>query len=269
MPAPALLVDTHCHLELIAEEGGGEPATTLEEAVAAGVGRVINIGLGPDNLSVLERARSTANVFATVGWHPHQAEPPSDDELTRMRELALDPRVVAIGEIGLDYFWRPGYHEVPAGTQKVGFRRMLDLARLCGLPAVVHNREAHADTLEVLDDYSDVRVVMHAFSGDVAFASECVRRGVVLSVAGPITYPSAGTLREAVATVAPENLVVETDAPFLPPQPWRGKPNRPHMMVVTATRVAELIGVSLVEFTSMSTRTAERVYRFPAPLQSS
>jgi len=181
-----------------------------------------------------------------------------------MARLAADPRVVAVGEIGLDYHWRPGYHEVPPEVQQEGFRRMLELARSTGLAAVVHNRDAHEDTLAVLDDFGDVQVVMHAFSGDAAYARECVSRGVVLSIAGPVTYPNAGALREAVSAVPLDHLMVETDAPFLPPQPWRGKPNRPHMMVVTASRVADLQGVPLADFAVASSRTAERVYRFPA-----
>ena len=236
----------------------------MAAAVEAGVRRVINIGLGPDNEAVLRRAAGDPRVFATLGWHPHEKRPPSDRELAAMAELAADPRVVAVGEIGLDYYWRPGYHEVPPEVQKTSFRLMLELARSTGLAAVVHNREAHADTLVVLDDFTDVQVVMHAFSGDTRYAQECVARGVVLSVAGPVTYPSAAALREAVAAVPLDHLMVETDAPFLPPQPWRGKPNRPHMMVVTANRVADLQGVALADFAEVSTRTADRVYRFPA-----
>lgn len=180
-----------------------------------------------------------------------------------MLELCADPRVVAVGEVGLDYFWRAGYHEVPADTQKAAFRLMLELASRAGLPVVVHNREAHADTLDVLAGVADVQVVMHAFSGDGSFADKCVERGIVASVAGPVTYPSASALREALELVPIDHLVVETDAPFLPPQPWRGKPNRPSMMVVTAARLADLKGVTPPELASASTATADRVYRFP------
>jgi TatD DNase family protein len=257
------LTDTHCHLELIAEGGEGEPRATLDSAAEAGVTRIINIGLGPDNGAVLRRAAAHPGVYATLGWHPHEAEPPTDEQLEAMAGLATDPRVVAVGEVGLDYHWRPGYHEVPPSTQQAAFRRMLELARRTGLCAVVHNRDAHADTLEVLDDFTDVQVVMHAFSGDADYARECVARGVVLSIAGPVTYPSAGALREAVKAIPLEHLLVETDAPFLPPQPWRGKPNRPHMMTVTAARVAELKEVSPADFAAASNRTANRVYRFP------
>jgi TatD DNase family protein len=257
------LTDTHCHLELIAEAGADEPEATLASAAEAGVTRVVNIGLGPDNSAVLERAAAHQGVYATLGWHPHQAEPPGDDELESMLELAANPRVVAIGEVGLDYHWRLGYHEVPAETQKESFRRMLQLARKAELPVVVHNRQAHGDTLKMLEDFPDVAVVMHAFSGDAGFAVECAQRGILMSIAGPVTYPSAGALRQAVEVAPPEQLVVETDAPFLPPQPWRGKPNRPHMMVETAAAVARIKGLSLEDFAAVSSLNAARVFRFP------
>lgn len=224
---------------------------------------MINIGLGPDNRAVLARAGQHPEVFATLGWHPHEKQPPGDDELMSMLSLSADPRVVAIGEVGLDYHWREGYHEVPADVQKESFRCMLQLARSAGLPVVVHSRDAHQDTLDELKDFSDVPIVMHAFSGDADHARECTSRGIVLSIAGPVTYPSAGALREAVEAVPAESLLVETDAPFLPPQPWRGKPNRPHMMVETAAAVARIKNLSLEDFAAISSRNAGRVFRFP------
>lgn len=257
------LTDSHCHLELIADSGEGELEGALEAAAEAGVDRLINIGLGPDNHAVLARAERYPGVYATLGWHPHEKVPPQDDDLMTMLELATDPRVVAIGEVGLDYHWRPGYHEVTAEVQKESFRRMCQLARKAGLPVVVHSRDAHADTLEMLEDYEDVQAVMHAFSGDAGLARECAARGIVMSIAGPVTYPNAAALREAVEAAPVDQLLVETDAPFLPPQPWRGKPNRPHMMVETAAAVAQIKGLSAEDFAALSSRTADRVFRFP------
>ncbi|HEX4621913.1 MAG TPA: TatD family hydrolase, partial [Myxococcaceae bacterium] len=248
---------------LIEEAGEGEASRAVEDAAAAGVTRLINIGLGADNARVVARARALPGVYATLGWHPHQDRPPSDAEMEGMVALARDDRVCAVGEIGLDYYWRPGYHEVAVEVQKESFRRMLSLARDTGLPVVVHNREAHADTLEVLREFPAVAVVMHAFSGDAAFAVDCLDLGVTISVAGPVTYPSAGTLREALSVVPLERLVLETDAPFLPPQPWRGKPSRPAMVAETARRLAELKGVSVEDLAGATSATAARVYRMP------
>jgi TatD DNase family protein len=258
------LVDTHCHLELIEESGAGEAARTIEAAVAGGVARVINIGLGPDNEQVVARTRQHDEVYAAVGWHPHQDRVPTDDELEAMVALSRDEKVCAIGEIGLDYYWRPGYHEVPVEVQKESFRRMLSLARDAGLVAVVHNREAHADTLQILDDFAGTPVVMHAFSGDVAFTLECLKRNVTISVAGPITYPSAGALRQALMEVPVDRLVLETDAPFLPPQPWRGKSARPVMVVETAKKLAEVKDMNLEDLVLATSANAVRVYRMPA-----
>lgn len=255
------LVDSHCHLELIDEREPGGAAAAVAEAREEGVASIINIGLGPDNAAVLSRARSLPGVYATVGWHPHEARSPGDADLDQMRALAGSPEVVAVGEIGLDYYWRPGYHEVPAEVQKESFRLMLRLASELDLPVVVHDREAHADCLELIREVPGTRGVMHAFSGDEAFAQACVAAGMRLSIAGPVTYPSAAGLRAAVAAAPVEALLVETDAPFLPPQSHRGKPNRPALVRETARRVAEVKGLSESEFAARCTATAREVFR--------
>lgn len=256
------LVDTHCHLLLIAE-AGEEVATTMAASREAGVDAVVNIGLGDDNAAAVEVAREHEGVYAAVGWHPHQDRAPSDDDLSAIAALAADKKVVAVGEMGLDYYWRLGYHEVPVHIQKASFNAMLALAKEAGLPAVVHNRQAHADTLEVLRAHPGVTVVMHAFSGEAEFARDCVDLGIYVSVAGPVTYPSAGPLREALEVVPLDHLLVETDAPFLPPQPWRGKPSRPAMVVETARRLAEVKGVALEQLTEQLRANSERVFGIP------
>ena len=167
-----------------------------------------------------------------------------------------------MGEVGLDYYWRPGYHEVPVEVQQESFRLMLRLARETDLAVVVHNREAHADTLRILREAPGVSVVMHAFSGDEEYARECLTLGALLSIAGPVTYPGAAALRGAVAATPMDSLVLETDAPFLPPQPWRGRPSRPAMVVETARRVAEIKGTSLEELARVSSATAAKAFRF-------
>jgi TatD DNase family protein len=260
------LVDTHCHLQVIGADDPAAVDTTIAAATEAGVDRLITIGLGDDNRAVVELAAGRDGVYATVGWHPHEATPPNADQLAEIRELALLPGVVAIGEVGLDYYWRPGYHEVPVDVQKESLRLMLGLAREVRLPAVIHNRMAHGDTLALLQEFDDLTIVMHAFSGDVDFARECAERGIYMSIAGPITYPSAQPLREAVATIPLELLLVETDAPFLPPQPWRGKPSSPAMMVETARRLAEVKGTTLDELAPRLLANSESVFRLGVDL---
>lgn len=263
LPAPlpeGSLVDTHCHLELISEGAGGAVA----EAATAGVGWVVNIGLGDDNEAVLARARALPGVSCTAGWHPHQKRPPDDGELAAMRALCAEPEVVAVGEIGLDYYWRPGYHEVPVEVQKESMRRMCALAMETGLPVVIHDREAHDDCLAILAEFPGIRGAMHAFSGDAAFARRCLDLGLHVSVAGPVTYPNAGRLREALAVVPLDRLLVETDAPFLPPQPWRGKPNRPAYVVETSRRLAEVKGVGVDELAAATRRNSLALFGLPA-----
>lgn len=251
--APGSLVDTHCHLALLAERSGEEPAAVVADAAAAGVFRVIDIGLGDDNAEVLARARAIPGVSCTVGWHPHQKRAPTDAELDDMRAMCRDPRVAAVGEIGLDCHWRPGYHEVAIEVQKESLRRMCALALEVGLPVVIHDRDAHDDCLAVLREFPGIRGTMHAFSGDAEHARRCLDLGFHVSVAGPVTYPNAAALREALAVVPLDRLLVETDAPFLPPQPWRGKPNHPAYVVETARRLAEVRGVP-VEILAEATR---------------
>jgi len=256
----AELTDTHCHLELIEEKEKGSAALAVAEAGESGVTRIINVGLGPDNARVIDRANQHGGVYAAIGWHPREAQAPSDEDLQRLRYYAEDHDVVAIGEIGLDYYWRPGYHEVPEATQKESFRRMLRLAVELDLPVLIHNRDAHRDVLALLADVAGTRGVMHAFSGDRDFARECVTAGMWISIAGPVTFPKAETLRKAVGAVPLERLLVETDAPFLAPQPWRGKPSRPVMVAETARVVAEVKGVTPDEFARASSHNAADLF---------
>jgi TatD DNase family protein len=256
----AELTDTHCHLELIEERGEGEAALAVEDARTKGVTRIINIGLGPDNANVVDRANQHPGVYAAVGWHPHQKQAPSDEDLQRIRYYAEDPDVIAIGEIGLDYYWRPGYHEVPEETQKESFRRMLRLAGELDLPVIVHDREAHDDVLALITEVQGTRGAMHAFSGNAAFAKRCLGAGMWISVAGPVTYPKADELRAALSLVPLDRLLVETDAPFLPPQPWRGEPSRPAMVVETGRRVAEVKGVGADEIAYVTTTNAADLF---------
>ncbi|HEV3232198.1 MAG TPA: TatD family hydrolase, partial [Candidatus Dormibacteraeota bacterium] len=160
--------------------------------------------------------------------------------------------------------WRPGYHEVPVEVQKQSFRRMCSLAVEAGLPVIVHDREAHEDCLAILAEFPGLRGAMHAFSGDAALARRCLDLGLHVSVAGPVTYPNAAGLREALAEVPLERLLVETDAPFLPPQPWRGRPNRPAYVVETARRLAEVKGVALAELATAVRRGAHELFGVPA-----
>ncbi|GAC1337510.1 MAG: hypothetical protein NVSMB29_01950 [Candidatus Dormibacteria bacterium] len=268
MSAPPMslpgLVDTHCHLVLLAERGLLQQA--LEGAAQSGVEQIISVGL---NLTDSERNREVAEnhrgVFFTVGWHPHQPRPPTDRELTSLDDLLSHPRAVAVGEIGLDQYWRPGYHEVPLEVQQRSLAAMLELATGRGKPVVIHDRDAHDEVLAMLGRVGGRAGVMHCFSGDLAFALRCVAAGLVTSYAGTVTFPRSEAIQAAAAGVPDAAVLVETDAPFLAPVPFRGRPNLPGHVAATAGRVAELRGSSPEQLARLCGSNARRVFGLPDP----
>jgi TatD DNase family protein len=236
------LFDTHAHLHF--PEFDVDREAMLARAREAGVRRMLTIGTEPvSSLAAVSLAAREADVWATVGIHPHDASAADPGALDSIARLAAEPRVVAIGEIGLDYFRDLS----PRDVQERVFRQLLGLARRLAKPVVIHCREAHDDVLRILAEerVSEVRGIMHCFSGDVAIARRCLDLGLVISLAGPVTYPNARALPEVARFVPADALVVETDCPFLPPQGYRGKRNEPAYLGLTTARVAELRGESL------------------------
>ena len=258
------LVDSHCHLVLLEERG------MLDEALAAAVGesveQIVAVGLNVEdsdaNRAIAERH---AGVFFTVGWHPHEKRPPDAAQLRALDELLQHPRAVAVGEIGLDRYWRPGYHEVPLDVQQRQMQMMLELAQTHGKPVVVHDRDAHDEVLAALAAVPGVRGVMHCFSGDAPFAQRCVERGMVCSFAGTVTFPRSEGIQAAAASVPADAFVVETDAPFLAPVPFRGRPNQPAYVAATCAAVARLRGVDGSAAAAQSTENARRLFDLPDP----
>lgn len=210
-------------------------------------------------------AEREPDLYAAVGIHPHDAAEADEAAFEELRRLAeASGRVVAIGEIGLDFFRNLSPRDVQAEV----FRRQLDLARRVGKPVLIHCREAHAETLEILraEGVQSVGGIMHCFSGDAEVARRCLDLGLLISLAGPVTYPNARKLPEVVRLVPEDRLVVETDCPFLPPQPYRGKRNEPAYLPITAARVAELKGAPLEELGRRMTENALALFAIrPAP----
>jgi TatD DNase family protein len=241
------LIDTHCHLEM------------CEDADADGHGltRVATVGIDDDATArALALADAHEEVFAIVGRHPNSSAGFAAEDLEAIRRAAEHPKVVAIGETGLDYY----RDHAPHDDQRRAFEAQIGLARELGKPLVIHTRAAEDDTFAVLAELArGVPVVMHCFSA-VDRLDECVERGYLCSFAGNVTYPKATDLQEAAARVPDELLLVETDAPFLAPQPVRGKPNAPANVVHTARRVAELRGVEYEALERLVERNAERVF---------
>jgi TatD DNase family protein len=252
------LFDTHAHLHV--PEFADDLPAVLERARAAGVQRMVTIGTDvATTTAALALAARLDGVWATAGIHPHDAGDADETAFADIERLARDARVVAIGEIGLDFFRNLS----PREAQERTFRRLLDLARRLGKPAVMHCRDAHAETLAVLAEerVHEVGGIMHCFSGDVAIARRCLDLGLTISLAGPVTYPSARALPDVARFVPVDRLVVETDCPFLPPQGHRGRRNEPAHLALTAARVAELRGEPLATLGPRMSDNARRLFR--------
>ena len=253
-----MLVDTHCHLGHIE----ADPELTLAEAREAGVDVVIDIGMGTEESSTAtERARRIDGVYASVGVHPNdlaEFEADPDATMQRLASLAADPRVVAIGETGLDFY----RDRSASALQEDAFRAHIELARGTDLPIVIHCRDAHLRVLEILDESGrPERVVMHCFSGDAAYARECAARDYFCSFAGNVTFRNAGGLRAAAAAVPLRLLLAETDAPFLAPEPRRGRPNAPRLLPHTVDALTAVVGADAEEFRVVLRSNSARAFR--------
>jgi len=285
-PLPGPVIDNHTHLESIPDvldDGVPDPGVLaqLERAAAVGVDAVVQIGCDLDAAEVSVRwAHEHTQIVAGVAIHPNEAvlhagvreiapdglEPDPlprhvislDDAIGRVAELARDPRVRTVGETGLDFF-RAG--ERGRAAQRESFRAHIALAKELGLPMQIHDRDAHADVLEVLEaDGAPEVTVFHCFSGDAEMAAVCAARGYYLSFAGPVTFGSADVVRDAAAVVPGSQLLVETDAPYLTPAPHRGAPNAPYLLPLTVRRLAEVRGDDLRALCETLHANASRLY---------
>jgi TatD DNase family protein len=270
LPGPAL--DSHTHLDIVLGErpaGDGEDALPTDDevdaeiaaAVAVGVPRLVQVGVDvASSRWSADLAARHPNVLAAVAVHPNEAGAgrATDDALTEIDRLAALPRVRAVGETGLDR-----YRTGPEGwaAQEASFRAHIRIAKQRGVALVIHDRDAHEEILQVLEDEgAPEHTVFHCFSGDARFAKACVERGYVLSFAGTLTFGNAGYLREAAALTPVDQLLVETDAPFLTPMPHRGRPNSSRMVPHTVRALSEVTGVELEQLCAALTSTAERVF---------
>jgi TatD DNase family protein len=250
------LVDSHVHLDDAKFDADREQ--TIERALAAGVECMMAIGTGdgPPDLEVAVRlADRHPFIYATIGVHPHDASKATPETWTRLRELSAHPKVLAVGEIGLDYH----YDFSPRDVQRAVFEQQLALAAECGEPIVIHTREAWDDTLAILRAHWHGGGIMHCFTGDEAQARQALDLGFHLSFGGVLTFPKAAEVRQA-ARLAPEDrLLIETDCPYLAPVPHRGKRNEPAFVVETARRLAEVRGVPPEAIAAATTRNFERL----------
>jgi TatD DNase family protein len=264
---PVPLIDSHCHLDFEAFTGDRDAA--LARARATGVGRMVTVGAGgpfASNRFAVALAEADAGVFAAVAVHPHDAKDLTEAQWDEMRELWAHPRVVAVGETGLDYY----YGHSPAETQQAALRRFIGEAGRAGLPLVIHCRDAYPDLLRIFreEDAAAVGGVLHCFSGTAAEAEACLALGFALSFSGIVTFRNADALRAVVAATPLDRLLVETDAPFLAPVPHRGKRNEPALVRCVAEQVAMATGRPLAEVAAVTVRNTERVFRLSEETRS-
>ena len=271
-PAPQPLAgpvfDSHCHLDAMSSRAGrsarGEPAgerftaTVLAEAAAVGVTRVVNVGCEVAEWASALDSTAHPDVYAALAVHPTEVAGLTEAHYRELAELLRHPKVVAVGETGLDYYWD---RTEPADQQR-SFRRHIELSKQVGKPLMIHDRQAHADVLRILREEGPppAGVIFHAFSGDAEMARECVAAGYVLSFSGVLTFANAPALREAASVTPLEQLLVETDAPFLTPHPYRGRPNAPYLIphVVRSLSVQKEVPESVVCATVWA--TGERIF---------
>jgi TatD DNase family protein len=252
-------VDSHTHLDACGCVDAADVRAAMDRAAAVGVTRAVTVA---DDLAsarwVVQAAHWDDRVVAAVALHPTRTAALTEDDHAEIERLARDPRVVAVGETGLDYYWDYS----PPAAQQESFRRHIDLAKRLGKPLMIHDRDAHDDVLRILrEEGAPDTVVFHCFSGDAAMARECVDAGYVLSFAGPVTFRNARALQEAAVFVPEELLLVETDAPFLTPHPHRGRANEPYCLPWTVRGLADLRKVPDDRLAASVGRNAERVFR--------
>ncbi|MBM4429347.1 MAG: TatD family deoxyribonuclease [Chloroflexi bacterium] len=255
-----MLVDTHAHLDAQAFEGDRKEVIT--RALTAGVNAIITVGADMESSrAAVALARQHRCVYATVGVHPHDAAQVQKEDLAELERLCADPQVVAVGEIGLDFYRNLS----PAQVQKQVFLTQLELARQLNKPVVVHDRDAHAETMAILQDRAlGCGGVLHCFSGDRQMAKQAIRMGFYLSFAGPITFENALKLQELAREIPLEHILVETDCPYLAPHPHRGKRNEPAYVRMVAAKIAALKEIPLERVAEATTANAERLFGLPS-----
>lgn len=259
-PLPADVFDSHCHLDAMGCRAPADVATVVSAARAVGVRRIVTVG------DTLESSRWCAaaaadhpDVYAAVAVHPNEVGGITEQTYPELAALAARPEVRAVGESGLDYYWG----RVEPAEQQEAFRRHIALAKQVGKALVIHDREAHGDVLRILaEEGAPEWTVFHCFSGDAAMARLCADRGYVMSFAGTVTFANAGSLREAAAVAPLDQVLVETDAPFLAPTPHRGRPNAPYLIPLTVRVLAEAMNVQIERLCEAITRTGQRVFRW-------
>ena len=251
-----MLFDTHAHMD--ADSFDTDRRELLENLPGRGISLVMNPGCSFDSsLNAIALAEKYDYIYAAVGSHPDVADEVDEALIAKYRELCRHPKVKAIGEIGLDYH----YEDIPRDIQKKAFRLQMELARELGLPAIVHEREAHEDGLKIVDEFPTVKGVFHCYSGSLEMAKELVKRGWYIGFTGVLTFKNARKAIEVAQNIPLDRIVIETDCPYMAPVPYRGKRNDPGYLIHMAEKLAELRGISTEEAAAITLQNGKRLYR--------
>lgn len=235
-----------------------EPKDVIDDALLEGVIKIITIGV--DIKSCIKNAaiaRQFDNVYTAIGFHPHESKDMGEKEFKQLEELVSNPKNVAIGEIGLDYYYN---HSSP-DIQRIVFQKQIDLANKYNLPIIIHDRDAHQDTRDILQERArGKKVILHCFSGNLKMASWCIEQDYYLGIGGVITFKKAQELCQIVHDIPLNNILLETDSPYLTPHPFRGKPNEPRYIPLIAEKIAQIKNITVREVGLITTENACRVF---------
>lgn len=253
-----MLFDTHVHLN--AEQFAEDLEETVERAKEAGVTNMVVVGFDRQTIpSAIEIAEKYEFIYAAVGWHPVDAIDLTPEDLQWIEELASHPKVVAIGEMGLDYHWDKSSHDV----QKEVFRQQIQLAKKVKLPIIIHNRDATQDVVDILEEENaqEVGGIMHCYGGSVEIAQKCLDMNFYISLGGPVTFKNAKKPKEVAKDIPLDKLLIETDCPYLAPHPNRGKRNEPAYVKLVAEQIAEIKELSYDEVVRVTNENARKLFR--------
>ncbi|MDV2887323.1 TatD family hydrolase [Alkalihalophilus pseudofirmus] len=252
-----MLFDTHVHLN--ADQFEDDVEEVINRAKEAGVSEMVVVGFDEKTINrALELIEKYDMLYAAVGWHPVDAIDMKDEHLVWLEELAAHPKVVALGEMGLDYHW----DKSPKEVQKEVFRKQIQLAKKVKLPIVIHNREADQDIVDILEEEKaeEVGGIMHCFGGSVEIAERCLKMNFYISLGGPVTFKNAKRPKEVAKHIPMDRLLIETDCPYLAPHPYRGKRNEPAYVKLVAEEIAGLKEVNVDEVANTTRENAKRLF---------
>ncbi|EWG08747.1 TatD family hydrolase [Cytobacillus firmus] len=252
-----MFFDTHAHLN--AEQYNEDLQEVIDRALSEGISNIVVVGFDrPTIEKAMELTEKYDFIYASVGWHPVDAIDMTEEDLLWIEELSSHPKVVALGEMGLDYYW----DKSPKDIQKEVFRKQIRLAKKVKLPIVIHNRDATADIVKILKEEGagEVGGIMHCFSGSPEIAQECVDMNFYISLGGPVTFKNAKKPKEVADIIPLEKLLIETDCPYLTPHPHRGKRNEPSYVKLVAEQIAEIKGLSTEEVAQATTENAKKLF---------